>query len=72
MEDNVTHDERYSCDICAGRMIFIRGRHPGTDNRLVCPTCLAERMDSIRDMTDPEYGKAYTATPPINKSKEQK
>ena len=49
-----------SCGICGSVMIFIRGRYPKQDNRQVCPTCLAERMDNIKELCDPEYGKAYT------------
>mgnify|MGYP003150174891 CR=1 FL=1 len=44
------------CPVCGGAMAFIRGRHPSEDNRQVCPTCLREKMDSIRDMSDPDYG----------------
>ena len=52
-----------SCGICGGQMVLIRGRIPGDDKRDVCPTCLAERMDMIREMADRDYGKAYAAAP---------
>ena len=36
------------CDLCGGKMVYIRGRHPGMDNRIVCPTCMAETLDDIK------------------------
>ncbi len=52
-----------SCGICAGKMVKIRGRYPKDPQREVCPTCLAERMDMIREMADKNYGVAYQAAP---------
>ena len=37
------------CNICGGRMVSIRGRHPGMDNRIVCPTCIAEVLDDLKE-----------------------
>lgn len=47
--------ERVSCGICGGEMVEIRGRYPENHlrrdrTRIVCPTCLAERMDQIREI----------------------
>ena len=50
------------CDICGGRMVYIRGRHPGMDNREVCPTCMAETLDDIKSRLRDDYGRAYQAT----------
>jgi len=50
------------CDSCGGRMVYIRGRHPGMDNRIVCPTCMAETLDDIKGRLRDDYGKAYQAT----------
>lgn len=50
------------CDICGGKMVYIRGRHPGMDNRIVCPTCMAEMLDDIKSRLRDDYGKAYQAT----------
>jgi len=50
-----------SCGICGGSMVEIRGRYPREIKRIVCPTCLAERMDNIRELCDPDYGKSYQA-----------
>ncbi len=49
------------CGVCGGKMVFVRGRYPGTDNRKVCPTCLADRMDMIQELTSAEYGQAHEA-----------
>ena len=49
------------CGVCGGKMVEIRGRHPRDDRRNVCPTCLAERMDMIRELTAPDYGTACEA-----------
>jgi hypothetical protein len=37
----------YSCPTCGGKRVLIRGRHPKDDKRIVCPTCLQERLDEI-------------------------
>ena len=46
------------CPVCGAAFAYIRGKHPGEDQREVCPTCLQERMDDIRDRLDPNYGVA--------------
>jgi hypothetical protein len=51
------------CGVCGGRLVEIRGRHPSDKPRQVCPTCLAERMDMIREMSAADYGMAYEAHP---------
>ena len=63
------------CDQCGGKLAEIRGGRasmtplpgePGT--RTVCPTCLAERMDILHEMTDRSYGIAVqeiTAPPKL-------
>jgi len=51
-----------SCDACGGRMVYIRGRHPGMDNRIVCPTCMAETLDDIKGRLRNDYGRACKAT----------
>jgi hypothetical protein len=52
-----------SCNICAGKLIEIRGRYPKDPRREVCPTCLADRMDMIREMSALDYGIAYESIP---------
>jgi hypothetical protein len=46
------------CPVCGGKTILIRGRHPNDDKRLVCPTCLQDRLDGILDIASRHYGKA--------------
>ncbi len=53
------------CDVCGGTLTEIRGRYPHTPHRLVCPTCLQEKLERIHEETLPNYGKAYQ-----NKQKE--
>lgn len=48
-----------SCGICGGAMVEIRCRYPQQEKRKVCPTCLAERMDQIREVSSPDYGQCY-------------
>ena len=49
------------CPVCSGKLTAIRGKYPGDPQRHVCPTCLQERMDMIRDMSNPDYGVGSTA-----------
>ena len=58
MESNEPESSK-GCSICGSKMVYIRGKHPGDDRRIVCPTCLAERMDIIRQVVDDDYGKAF-------------
>lgn len=51
------------CGICGGIKVYIRGARPGYDNRLVCPTCIYERLERIHTETDPNYGVANCANP---------
>lgn len=53
------NQKRKNCDVCGAEMTLIRGRYPKTDKRWVCPTCLAERMDNIAELSDKNYGRAY-------------
>ena len=55
------------CAVCGGTMVYIRGRYPHTDEREVCPTCLAEHMDLIRDISQPDYGQAFQTEPLLAK-----
>ena len=47
-----------TCGICGGILVYIRGRYPNHDNRLVCPCCLQERIEQINDISSINYGKA--------------
>ena len=37
-------------------MVEIRGRHPYTQRRKVCPTCMADRLVDINNMSNSNYG----------------
>jgi transcription initiation factor IIE alpha subunit len=59
------HDEpeekpkkEFGCGVCGDGLVYIRGRYPHEDRRLVCATCLQERFERIHDETSPDYGKA--------------
>lgn len=54
--------ELLCCNICGGKMVYIRGRHPGMDNRIVCPTCMAETLDDIKKSLRDDYGRTYQGT----------
>lgn len=47
-----------SCDICGGEKAYIRGKHPDEDKRLVCPTCMAETLDDVKDRMGDNYNRA--------------
>ena len=49
------------CPVCGGKLTKIRGKYPGDPKREVCPTCLQERMDMIRDISNNHYGVAATS-----------
>lgn len=36
-----------ACLCCGGRQASIRGRHPGMPDRIVCPTCVVERLEDM-------------------------
>jgi len=35
------------CEVCGGRLVTIRGRHPEEEDRKVCPTCAVEILESL-------------------------
>jgi len=52
-----------SCGCCGSQMVEIRGRYPYDTKRRVCPTCCAERLDQIREISDKNYGVASQERP---------
>lgn len=64
LSDNLGIRIPESCGVCGGKMTYVRGRFPMDDKRHVCPTCLADRMDLIREYCNPEYGRAFTSKEP--------
>lgn len=47
------------CKVCGSKLTEIRGRCPNEVSRKVCATCTYERLESIREIASPEWGKAY-------------
>jgi len=37
----------FTCEVCGGRKVSIRGKHPGDAERIVCPTCLQEMFEDM-------------------------
>lgn len=48
-----------SCGCCGSKMVYIRGKFPKEDNRLICPCCAYERLEQINDISNKDYGKSY-------------
>lgn len=43
------------CPVCGGKLVEIRGRYPKDSKREVCPTCLADAIDDIHEMSSKNY-----------------
>ena len=56
-------ERKLGCGVCGGRLAIIRGKYVHDPEREVCPTCLADKMDLIREVCNPAYGRAYQAAP---------
>ena len=41
------------CEWCGGSFFEIRGRHPKQPRRLVCPTCLQEKLEDSKQDLNP-------------------
>lgn len=37
------------CEVCGGELVMIRGKHPHTPDRKVCPTCATEIIEGLHD-----------------------
>lgn len=53
-------DEVKSCGCCGSKMVYIRGKYPKEDNRLICPCCAYERLEQINEISSKNYGVANT------------
>ena len=51
-KNRISFDAGSSCPMCGGDMVTIRGKHPNSSKRIVCPTCLADCVDMIREIID--------------------
>ena len=45
----VALDAGSSCPVCGDDMVAVRGKHPNSSKRVVCPACLADWVDMIRE-----------------------
>lgn len=50
------------CGCCGGKKVYIRGKYPKQDKRLICPTCAYERLEQINEISSSNYGQAYKNT----------
>jgi hypothetical protein len=55
--------ELLGCGVCGAATVTVRPRYPGGAKREVCPTCLADRLASIHDLSAPNYGQASQEAP---------
>jgi hypothetical protein len=53
------------CAACGSRMVMIRGRYPRDEDRPACATCAVERLEQIHQISSPDYGVAFAASPLI-------
>lgn len=54
------------CGICGSEKVYIRGKYPKTDNRLICSCCAYERLEQIHELSDKDYGQCYSMRKPID------
>jgi len=47
-----------TCFCCGDLLVEIRGKYPGEPKRKICATCAYERLETIHEMTDKNYGQA--------------
>lgn len=45
-----------TCHCCGDLLVEIRGKFPKAPKRKVCATCSYERLETIHEMTDKNYG----------------
>jgi len=59
------------CEVCGGKLVVIRGRHPGENKRKICPTCAFEILESIMDSCNNRQTCSSQLTDPKQKEKEK-
>ncbi len=61
-EQNILKKKNHGmiCNTCAGEAVVIRGKYPGFEKRVICPTCAYERLESIHEMSSDTYEVAYS------------
>jgi len=51
-QSSIPSTDLVGCPRCGGKMVAIRGKHPGNPRRVVCPTCLCEQVEFIAGQAD--------------------
>jgi hypothetical protein len=51
------------CGVCGMALVKISPRYPKGAPRMVCPTCMADRLAMIHEHSAADYGVAYAAKP---------
>lgn len=49
------------CNVCGGKLVTIRPRYPKGEPREVCPVCLQDRIEMVRDILNPATYQAEAA-----------
>jgi hypothetical protein len=49
-KSRVSLDAGFLCPVCGSNMVTIRGKHSNSSERIVCPACLADHIDMIREI----------------------
>jgi len=44
-----TREHTSACTICGGKQIWISGKYPGVSSRLICPTCVVDKLERIHN-----------------------
>lgn len=47
------------CLVCGGKMVEIRGRRSIDQRRVVCPTCISDRLEQINEISARTYGHSH-------------
>ena len=51
-------DFSINCSKCGYNLVEIRGRYPGKEKRMVCPCCLADKVELIEEICGKNYWEA--------------
>lgn len=55
----------FQCDMCGGRLFYVRARYPYDPNRAVCPTCAIEILETLQSNLFPN-NQEQESTPQSN------
>jgi hypothetical protein len=51
------------CPSCSTTLVTVRGRYPGEEDRLICPSCTVEELDTLKDSIGASVGRTGANTP---------